>query len=348
MSFENGTTYYGLPITQNNDTRDWFDTNEPFEAIDAAIHSAVETASSGASDIAIIKNDISGAGGINDRLTAAEGSITTLGDDVAIINGQITNLSSKITDVSQDAEDMICAFNEESATSTHSYTVGKYFIYNDVLYKATDVINVGDTIVPNVNCAATNITTEILAIEGGGGGAVIASAVSYDNTTSGLAATNVQGAIDEIVSDIPDISTISSDVSTLKTNLTSDNVSFRFAIQGGDYGYLKADDSFVPFSTGSGASYIMVCLRETAGSNMCPWLYGAPDSLTYVNQSFVQFCPTINNEYVTCTAGTASFTVNKPCIHYKDDGTSVTHQAGEVITYTGAQETNLQYVAFIW
>ena len=332
MSFENGTTYYGLPITQNNDTRDWFDTNEPFEAIDAAIHSAVETASSGASDIAIIKNDISGAGGINDRLTAAEGSITTLGDDVAIINGQITNLSSKITDVSQDAEDMICAFNEESATSTHAYTLGKYFIYNDVLYKATDVINVGDTIVPNVNCAATNVTTEILAIEGGGGGTVIASAVSYDNTSSGLAATNVQGAIDEIVSDIPDISTISSDVSTIKSDLTSDNVSFRFAIQGGDYGYLKADDSFVPFSVGGGAEYVLMCVpsasnwfeTEPAAATPFRWVQGA-------NQT------SMNNDYLSSAAGSGgtNITLKKPCMLATLESSTVEQKAaGDTVLVT--------------
>lgn len=36
---------------------------------------------------------------------------------------------------------------------------------------------------------------------GGGGGASTADAVSYDNTTSGLAASNVQDAIDELASD---------------------------------------------------------------------------------------------------------------------------------------------------
>lgn len=39
--------------------------------------------------------------------------------------------------------------------------------------------------------------------QGGGGGGTAASAVSYDNTGSGLAATNVQDAIDEVYGDIP-------------------------------------------------------------------------------------------------------------------------------------------------
>ena len=36
------------------------------------------------------------------------------------------------------------------------------------------------------------------------GGNSVASAVSYSNTTSGMAATNVQGAIDEVSSDLAD------------------------------------------------------------------------------------------------------------------------------------------------
>jgi len=69
-----------------------------------------------------------------------------------------------------------------------------YFRYNDILYKTTAVINVGETIVPNTNCAATNIATELEA----GGANTDASNVTYDNTDSGLTATNVQDAIDEI------------------------------------------------------------------------------------------------------------------------------------------------------
>lgn len=37
---------------------------------------------------------------------------------------------------------------------------------------------------------------------GGGGGATSADAISYDNTVSGLTATNVQAAIDEVAAGI--------------------------------------------------------------------------------------------------------------------------------------------------
>ena len=61
---------------------------------------------------------------------------------------------------------MICAYNEPTATSTHAYSVGDYFIYNDVLYRATAIIGVGDTIVPDTNCTSTNVTTEIASAVG--------------------------------------------------------------------------------------------------------------------------------------------------------------------------------------
>lgn len=51
------------------------------------------------------------------------------------------------------------------------------------------------TIIGAINELAAEITP---------GGGVAASSVSYDNTTSGLTATNVQAAIDEVKADIPD------------------------------------------------------------------------------------------------------------------------------------------------
>lgn len=40
MSYSNGTTHYNLPLTQGTDKRDWSDTNQAFEDIDAAVYQA--------------------------------------------------------------------------------------------------------------------------------------------------------------------------------------------------------------------------------------------------------------------------------------------------------------------
>ena len=50
---------------------------------------------------------------------------------------------------------------------------------------------------------ATDVQAAIDELAQGGGGGTAASAVSYDNTGSGLTATNVQDAIDEVYGDIP-------------------------------------------------------------------------------------------------------------------------------------------------
>lgn len=228
MSYANGTTYYNLPQTVGTDKRDWTDTNQAFADIDSAVHTAVETGATGAQDIATIKEQLHGTGGIDERLAQAENDIDAVEGDVAILQSTVTGHTAAIADVRQDLEDMVCAFNEESATSTHAYVIDDYFIYNDVLYKATDAIAIGDTIVPNVNCAATNVTTELLAIEHGT--VVIevdADEVDYDNTTSGLTATNVQAAIDELAGSSPSPTTVAADDVTYNdvvTQLNANNV----------------------------------------------------------------------------------------------------------------------------
>lgn len=158
MSYVNGTTHYNLPQTVGSDKRDWSDTNKAYADIDAAIYSANE--------------DVDG---LQSRVTTAEENIGTLQENVntnttniASLTGRVTTneqgiLTNKndITDLRNDSEDIITAYNEADATSDHAYAVGDYFIYNNVLYRCTVAIAVGDTIVPNTNCFATNVTTEI-------------------------------------------------------------------------------------------------------------------------------------------------------------------------------------------
>lgn len=162
MSYANGTQFYNLPQTVGTDKRDWFDTNSPFAAVDAALHAAVVGQASDAEAIATI----------NSKLATDEADIAALQTKTNTHDSQIATLqttvnaqAAQITDVRQDAEDMITANNEgAAATSTKAYAIGDYFIYNDVLYKATAAIAVGDTIVPNTNCEATNVDTELTQV----------------------------------------------------------------------------------------------------------------------------------------------------------------------------------------
>lgn len=162
MSYTNGTTHYNLPLTTGADKRDWSDTNQSFSDVDAALYGAVQDTAQAELDIDALETRMDTA---EQNISTNTGNIAGLDTRVTTVEGAVTSLSGQVTDTRQDLEDMICAYNEASATSTHAYAIGDYFIYNDVLYRAIQTIAIGDTIVPDTNCTTTNVTTEIQSIE---------------------------------------------------------------------------------------------------------------------------------------------------------------------------------------
>lgn len=161
MSYENGTLHYGLPQTVGSDKRDWFDTNEPFAKIDADLWTAKETAEGNAEALTAITTRV---GALEEHDTSLDNSITSLTSRVSACEQAITTLTTELDDVRQDFKDAICTFDEGTATlSTRAYQIGDFFWYNDTLYKATAVINIGAAIVPNTNCVTTTITAELLS-----------------------------------------------------------------------------------------------------------------------------------------------------------------------------------------
>lgn len=119
------------------------------------------------------------------------------------------------------------------------------------------------------------------------GGASNASNVSYDNTDSGLTATNVQSAVDELESELSEVDdklsqkadtshshddkyyteaevdnkfqNVNQNISDINTKLTASNGTvFRFGVDSeGKYGYIVTDsegaDSVIPFKSGAGS-----------------------------------------------------------------------------------------------
>ena len=100
---------------------------------------------------------------------------------------------------------------------------------------------------------ATDVQNAIDEIaQGGGGGGTAASAVSYDNTGSGLSATNVQDAIDEVLGDIP---AAPSDIGALPADGTAVNartLAVAHTVSGGVGWYKFFEDAV---STGASRSY---------------------------------------------------------------------------------------------
>ena len=161
MSYTNSTTHYALPLPTGSDKSLFTDTNQAFQDIDAAIYSAETVANQAGTDITAIKATIIN---LQNADVTFQNDITSLKGRMTAVEGVASQNTTDIADVRHDAEDMITAHNEATATSAAHYNIGDEFIYNDVLYRATAEINIGDTIVPNTNCSATNVMTEVNTI----------------------------------------------------------------------------------------------------------------------------------------------------------------------------------------
>lgn len=169
MSYANGTTHYNLPQTVGTDKRDWSDTNEAFASIDAAIYSNSQAADNASENITALQELTSShtqtLAAHTNEISEIQNTATTQAGQITALNESLNTTNTSVEDLRNDAEDMITAYNEPNATSAHEYSAGNYFIYNNVLYKASTSIAIGDTIIPNTNCTATNVTTELLELK---------------------------------------------------------------------------------------------------------------------------------------------------------------------------------------
>ena len=158
MSYAKGTPHYNFPLTMGDDKRDWFDTNEPFAAVDAALNGAVEEVAVLDKDVTTLKSDMETA---KTDIVGLKAYDTQNDVKVSALQTLTAQHTVDIENVRQDSEDMICAIEEGSATASYTHEIGSYFRYNDTLYITTVPINVGDTIVPDVNCSTTDIVTQL-------------------------------------------------------------------------------------------------------------------------------------------------------------------------------------------
>ena len=159
MSYTNETTHYGIPLPLGTDLTTPMDYNASMQALDTAVFGAVTDASAGVQKANAIEEAL---GTTNDNVSALTGRVTTAEGTIVTQGNAITQLQLDIADTKADALDMICAVDEGTAqVATVAVQKGKYFRYNDVLYMATANIAIGDTIVPNTNCRATNVATEL-------------------------------------------------------------------------------------------------------------------------------------------------------------------------------------------
>lgn len=159
MSYTNETTHYGIPLPLGTDKTTPMDYNESMQEVDTVLFGAKSDSDSALRKAQQVEEGLSQTdetvSSINGRVTTLEGTSVTHGN-------AIQQNAQNIADVRADALDMIEAKDEGTAqVATIAVNKGEYFRYNDVLYIATQNIAVGATIVPNTNCKATNVGTEL-------------------------------------------------------------------------------------------------------------------------------------------------------------------------------------------
>ena len=162
MSYTQTTEFYEIPLPQETDLVNPMDDNEAKVRIDTDLHSAKQNAST-AVDTANSASDAAAAA--VSGLEELSGIVNTEKGKLTALTARVTAAENEIDDVRADGQDAICAYNEPTATSTHDYAIGDYFFYNNVLYRATAAIAIGDTIVPNTNCEARNVTADLIEIK---------------------------------------------------------------------------------------------------------------------------------------------------------------------------------------
>lgn len=161
MSSTTTTEFYGLTQYTGNDKPDFADNNEAFRNVDADLHEVVQSTEGFSSDIAALQEAQSA---LNTEVTGLTSDLNTEKAKITALQNKETLQDAEIAGVKADALDMIEATDEGTAqVATVAVSEGEYFRYNDVLYIATTNIAVGDTIVPNTNCRATNVGTELEA-----------------------------------------------------------------------------------------------------------------------------------------------------------------------------------------
>lgn len=161
MSSTTTTQYYGLTQYIGTDKPDFADNNTAFRNVDADLHQVVQASQGFTSDIADLTERV---GNLDTDLNNLSGDLDGEKAKITALQNKELSQDTEISRVERNGQDMITAYNEASATSTHAYAIGDYFIYNNVLYQATAAIAVGATIVPDTNCTTTNVTSELIQL----------------------------------------------------------------------------------------------------------------------------------------------------------------------------------------
>lgn len=238
MSHTNETVNYHLSQFVGTDIPNpLVDYNGDMEKIDTAIKNVADAEAGYASDIANLEiqngsepltttaQTLSGAvneldnevGDINTRLTSAEGKITADEGTLATAVSNISTLSGKVSAVETKVGSAVLI----TTASDLSGAVNEL---------KNEIDGAGSSLASRVTALETQAGSEVLVTTAqtlsgainelaGGTGSIVAANVSYDGTTSGLTADDVQEAIDEVAGDLATLSSTVSDIPVVHEEL---------------------------------------------------------------------------------------------------------------------------------
>lgn len=246
MAHTNSTANYELSQFLGTDKPAWLvDYNGDMLKIDTALKNVADAEAASAEDIQEL-HDAIGAEGLTGRITDIENDIGEIKTEIGSVEIPTTaqSLTGAIAELKGVNDNQTRAIIQNSDTiaqvggavegvsqlaytianvydSSSTYAVGSYAIYQNTLYKCITAINVGEPF-----DAAKWTSVKVMSEVGqGGGGSVDADDVSYDNTASGLSATNVQDAIDELATGTP-VQTVEAQRGTITAGATSATLTF--------------------------------------------------------------------------------------------------------------------------
>ena len=161
--------------------------------------------------------------------------------------------------------------------STTAYTAGCFVYHEGKLYQfnadhAAGAWDPTDVVVANIT---DQVVSNKAAIAG-----LTASDVSYDNTTSGLSATKVQGAVDELATSYPATNVIMSDgVTSVENRLDANSIGTPVNISN----YTSSNPYVIPSD-----GYVRLVLEANATGRIFinnQWLAGTERNMSYVTFS---------------------------------------------------------------
>ena len=189
MSYTNTTTHYQWPLPEETDLFNGLDDNQMKEDLDEKIYN-LEQRSSG---------DHEAVTQLNTRVTEVEQTVGGYDEQIEQLEGTVAEHAERLINLTNRQTELSRRLNGKAGESTiapeyneeETYSVGDFVYHNNILYKAVTA-----SAAPAGTFDADDWNIAILTKElGGGGGAIAAANVSFDDAVAQLGATNVQAAL---------------------------------------------------------------------------------------------------------------------------------------------------------